>query len=109
MADGPGVSPPPDPRALARDWITIWHSEMAALATDREMQEFWLRMIGLWAQAAEAAAQVLPAGDFAHGRAGADAPAGAAATVAAPDARDAAIERLARRVEELERKLAQLG
>ena len=25
--------------ALARDWITIWQSELAALAVDREVQE----------------------------------------------------------------------
>jgi len=106
MADGQG---PPDPQALARDWITIWQSELAALATDREMQEAWLRWVGLWADAANAAARLLPgpaAGEPAAGRAGTVAAARAAAALAASDPRDAAIERLAARVAELERRLA---
>jgi hypothetical protein len=28
--------PPPDLAALARDWVTLWQSELAAIATDRE-------------------------------------------------------------------------
>jgi hypothetical protein len=107
MADGQG---PPDPQSLARDWITIWQSELAALATDREMHEAWLRLVGLWADAANAAARLLPgpaAVEPAGGRTGAVAAAGAAPAMAAPDPRDAAIERLAARVEELERRLAE--
>jgi hypothetical protein len=37
QADGP------DLKSFAQDWITIWHSELAAAATDREAQEAWLR------------------------------------------------------------------
>jgi hypothetical protein len=106
MADGQG---PPDPQALARDWITIWQSELAALATDREMHDAWLRWVGLWADAANAAARLLPkalAHEPAGGRPGTVAAPGAASVMAAPDPRDAAIERLAARVEELERRLA---
>jgi hypothetical protein len=112
MADGQGGTPPPDPQALARDWITIWQSELAALATDRELHESWIRWVTLWAQAAHAATSLLPGAAPPHepapGRAGSAAPAGPAAPVAAPDARDATIERLAERVAELERRLAGL-
>jgi len=96
-----------DPQQIARDWITIWQSELTAAATDRELTELYVRLVDHWAQAAQAAACLLPggAGDAA-GRAGAGAPAGAAAAAAAPDARDAAIERLAERVAELERIIA---
>ena len=30
-----------DTRALARDWITLWQSELTAMAADREMREGW--------------------------------------------------------------------
>jgi hypothetical protein len=98
-----------DPQAVARDWITIWQSELTAAATDPELIEGYTRMIDHWARAALAAAALLPGGaDGAAGRAGAWAQAGAAAAAATPDARDAAIERLAGRVAELERIIAGL-
>jgi hypothetical protein len=115
----PGVAPdgtpqPGSPQAIAADWITIWQSEMAALATDREMHEAWTRMVALWAQAAQGAARLLPAtlaatADGPSGRAGPAAPARPAPPVAAFDARDTALQRLADRVEELERKLRALS
>jgi hypothetical protein len=105
-----GGAAAPDPRQTARDWITIWQSELTAAATDRELLEGLTRLINQWAQAAQAAATMLPAApDAADGRARAGAAAGAEAADAAPDARDLAIERLARRVEELERVLAGLA
>jgi hypothetical protein len=105
---------PGSPQAIAADWITIWQSELAALATDREMHEAWIRLVALWAQAAQAASRLLPASlaapaDGPSGRAGPAAPARPTAAVAAPDARDAAHQRLADRVEELERKLRALA
>jgi hypothetical protein len=108
MPHGQGDPPFPDPQGQARDWITIWQSELTALATDREMVDAWTRLVTLWAETAERAARLLPAGapDAAGGRTGPAAPAGAAAPVAAPDARDATIQRLADRVAELERRLA---
>jgi hypothetical protein len=134
MADGTGGAPPPDrarhygrdgqggqsaspggPADAALDWITIWQSELAAMATDRELQEGWVRMVDLWAQAAQRTAQCLPrpggpgGADGQGGRSGAAAPARAEATMAAPDARDAAVQRLADRVEELERQLRALS
>ncbi len=111
MPHGQGEGPSPDLQAQARDWITIWQSELTALATDREVQEGWVRLVALWAEGAERMLRLMPAMapfDGAPGRAGAPAPAGPAAPVAAPDARDATIERLAERVAELERRLAGL-
>jgi hypothetical protein len=38
-----------DLQALAQDWITLWHSELAALSADREAQELWRSGLALWA------------------------------------------------------------
>ncbi|HTW28110.1 MAG TPA: hypothetical protein VME92_13350 [Acetobacteraceae bacterium] len=117
MTKGPREPPdqrPPSPDRVAQDWITLWESELAALATDREAQEVMLRLVGLWAKTARTAvAAMTPAG---HGAAG-DGPAGRArsaassGTASAPVASDAgvaAIGRLERRIAELERRLAEL-
>ena len=127
----------PDPAALAGDWITVWQSELAALAADREVQEGWQALAALWAGVAGAALAALPrapverwagrrtegfaaradaAGPVdagpAHERtdrpAGTAAAAGAAAAAAAPEPRDAEIERLHRRIGVLESRLARL-
>jgi hypothetical protein len=99
-----------DPQQLARDWITIWQSELNAAATDRELLDGFVRLVDQWAKAAQAAATLLPGGDDDEGGcAGSRPPAGAAAAAAAPDARDAAIERLAERVAALERIIAKLS
>jgi hypothetical protein len=110
MKDGeqPIDPPPVELQELARDWITLWQSELAALATDREAQETWQTLMALWAGAAGAMLQALPrAGHDGGGARSSYAPRPAAAP-AAPDPRDAEIERLARRVAELERRLAEL-
>ena len=106
-----------DWRALARDWVTIWQSELAALADDREAAQTWQRMVDGWARMAEAMIAATPEPSPAHPSPahrdervpGPAAPAGATAAAAAPDARDAELERLATRVAELERRLAALG
>ncbi|WP_460253203.1 hypothetical protein [Acidiphilium sp. MT5] len=44
--------PEPDPphlANLAQDWVTLWQSELTALARDREAQEHWAKLIGFWA------------------------------------------------------------
>jgi len=119
-SSGPGAAAPEpaglDLQAIARDWITLWQSELTAAATDRELQETWQTLAGLWAGAAGAMLRGLPRGApdgrfgaaAAPGRAGPAAPARPAPAAAAPDARDAEIERLARRVADLERRLADL-
>jgi hypothetical protein len=110
---GPGQAGKPDLQTVTADWITIWQSELAAMAIDREMHEAWVRMMTVWAQATSAAARLLPLSpsvraDGPAGHAGSAAPPGAAAAMAAPDARDAAIQRLADRVDELERRIRTL-
>ena len=100
--EGP-VASPASPAALWQDWITIWQSELNAMATDQEVPLALTRLAALWAEGARAAGAWLP--DGSAGRAGTKPPQGPAAAAAAPDARDLAIERLARRVEELERRL----
>jgi hypothetical protein len=102
--------PEPDLQALARDWITLWQSELAAAAADRELQETWVGLAALWAGAANAVLQAMPrgGGDGAAGWPGAAAPPRPAPAAAAPDPRDVEIERLARRVDELERRLGEL-
>jgi len=102
----------PDLQALARDWITLWQSELTAAVADREVQESWQTLAALWAGVAGAMLHGLPRGlaDGAAGPfgAGAFAPPRAASPAAASDARDAEVQRLARRVDELEARLAKL-
>ena len=109
MRDGePPAGPPPaeDLHDLARDWITLWQSELAALAADREAQETWQALLSLWAGAAAATLQAMPRAGHERARP-AQSPRPAAATTA-PDARDAEIERLHRRLADLERRLHEL-
>jgi hypothetical protein len=107
--------PPPeeatsgDLHDLARDWITLWQSELAALAMDREAQEAWFVSLSLWAAAAGAVLGGLPRGLAGDPRR--DTPATAprpAPAAAAPDAGDAEVERLRERVATLERRMAEL-
>ena len=88
------------------------------MAADREVQEGWQTLAALWAGAAGAALSGLPRGrpggggatvhERADRRAGTAAPAGPAPAAAAPDPRDAEIERLHRRIDALESRLAGL-
>jgi hypothetical protein len=117
MSEGNGHADPPEQAdlvELARDWITLWQSELGALATDREAQEAWQTLISLWAGAAGAllgpASRGSPAGsgERADRHAGAAAAAGAAPAAPAPEPRDTEIERLRSRVDMLERRLADI-
>ena len=89
-----------DLRAVAEDWITIVQSELAALATDREAGEIAKTMLAIWAKAATA----MVAGDA--GPAGSPRAAPAAAASAAGRDELAALHR---RIDELERLVAELG
>ncbi|TQF76538.1 hypothetical protein FK498_17280 [Elioraea sp. Yellowstone] len=51
---------------LARDWIALWQSELAALASDPEAVEAWTRLVSLWAASATAALGMMPRGGAAH-------------------------------------------
>jgi hypothetical protein len=110
--DPPGPDPPaPDFHELARDWITLWQSEVSAVAADREVQEGWQALAALWAGVAGAmlaGPRRGPADVDASGQPGAAAPARAAPAAAAPDPRDVEIDRLGDRIAELERRLAEL-
>jgi hypothetical protein len=101
----------PDPRKLAQDWITLWQSELSAMAADPEIRESWQTVMALWAGTVSNLLRGLPRDqgyDGAGGRSGpADAPR-APPTAAALDARDAEIDRLARHVADLEHRLAEL-
>jgi hypothetical protein len=92
---------------VARDWITLWQSELSALAADRELHEALQRLAAIWGRAGQAMIAAGPA-DGPAGGAGPAAPARPAAAAAAPDARDAELERLRHRVEQLERRIAEL-
>ena len=62
--------PEPDLAALARDWIELWQSELAALAADREAAETWVRLAALWAGLAASAVAAMPRGAGEEGRDG---------------------------------------
>jgi hypothetical protein len=93
-----------DPAALWRDWTTIWQSELAGMATDREQIEGMAAAARIWAGVAAAMQQSMK--EMADGsQPGTGTAPGAAAAADASGAGDAEIERLARRVAELERRL----
>jgi hypothetical protein len=109
QAEPPDNPDLPDPRQLAQDWITLWQSELSAIAADREIRESWQTITALWATTLSgmlAGAGAPYDGASRHARP-ADAPR-AAPAAAAPDARDAEIDRLTRHVAALERKLDDL-
>jgi len=107
-----------DLHRLAQDWITLWESELSALAGDPELREAWQAMSALWAGAMTAMLRTMPRGstpwstpsEHERPRRGAG-PAEASRTApvaAAPDPRDAEIDRLARHIDALERRLAEV-
>ncbi len=131
-ADAPESAPSDsDLHTLARDWITLWQSELSALALDREVQETWQRLLGIWAGTAGTLLAAIPRGldqafaaraGYSAGRTppprsecNADAGAPSASSASSPrpaaagsasGARDAEIEHLHRRIAELEQRLA---
>jgi hypothetical protein len=112
QTDGPPGPAAPSPADTWSDWVTIWQSELNALATDREAQEVWKRLVGMWAAQARAAGALLP--DGSRGPARPEPAARPEAPAVAPGAgeferQQRELERLAQRVAELERRLASLG
>jgi hypothetical protein len=113
--------PPPEEQTdlhkLAQDWITLWQSELSAMASDRELQETWRATMALWAGVATAVLSATTPhtrhsassrDERGRQRPGAKHAAGAKATAAPPDSRDAEIERLARHIATLEARLEEL-
>jgi hypothetical protein len=106
--------------ALARDWITLWQSELAALASDTEAVETWTRLLALWAGAAAAALRMAPRADAVHDPYAARAapPPRAAAAGAPSDAGgvagdggrhdDTVLARILDRLDAIERRIAAL-
>jgi hypothetical protein len=100
----------------ARDWATIWQSELNALLVDREAREMLGSLLALWASAGsgflDLLAKAMP--DGSAGRTAPAQPPRPQAAAAAPDAgragpdNGAEIERLRKRVAELERRLDEM-
>ena len=90
--------------ALEADWLTLWQSELAALAVDREAREQALAALRAWAAPHDGAPgqHELP-----PGRPGADAPPRPAPPGAAPEPRASAAAR--RELDRLRRRIAELG
>jgi hypothetical protein len=91
---------------LAKDLVAMWQSELTAMAADRELRETWAATMALWAQAANAAAALLPHELSPSGSTSPAQPARASASAAAPQPGVAEIEQLNRRIAELELRLA---
>jgi hypothetical protein len=106
---------------LVEDWITLWQSEIAALAADREAAEAWAAATSAWATLGAAWLRVAaappfgrspPAWPFPHD----GAPPRPAPPAAPPDARrepgvagdGGDDDALRKRIAELERRLANL-
>ncbi len=91
---------------LAKDFVAMWQSEVTAMAADRELRESWTAFVTLWAQSTNAALALLHREPQA-GSARAAQPAGATPAAAASQPGLGEIERLSRRVAELEQRLAE--
>ncbi|MFN6999113.1 hypothetical protein [Elioraea tepidiphila] len=106
--------------ALARDWITLWQSELTALASDPEAVEAWTRLLSLWAGAAAAGLRMAPRTDAVHDpyaarpapppRTAAAGAASDAGGVAGDGGRrdDAVLARILDRLDAIERRIAAL-
>jgi hypothetical protein len=105
---------PQDLAAVWRDWATIWQSECAAMAQDREITESLANAAQLWSIMAGAMGEAAVQGGGDGRQAGTGTSPGAAAAAAAPDAGGDAtgsleVARLEARVAELERRLDELA
>jgi hypothetical protein len=91
---------------LAKDLVAMWQSELTAMAADRELRETWAATMVLWAQAAYAAAALLPHERNPAGSSRTAEPPRPPAVAAAPQPGLAEIEQLNSRIAELEQRLA---
>ena len=55
-----GAAAMPGPSTLAQDWITVWQSELSAMAADPEIRETWQTLASMWAGTMSAMLQGLP-------------------------------------------------
>jgi hypothetical protein len=125
MTEDANPDEPNGPQVLAQflqDWTNLWREELHAQASDAEAvqpaafariaggisppdlagaMDLWRKAMEIWAQTLGSPAPSVRSRDRAT-------PSRAAAAAAASDPRDAEIERLARRVDELEARLARL-
>ena len=120
QADHTGPDDPGELEALARDWITLWQSEIAALAADPETAETTARLAALWAGAASAMLRPMPGAapsppGAAHDPGSSPGTAAAPGTAPAAAAPDAGLDallgvlgRLDERIGAIERRLAAL-
>jgi len=95
---------PPD--GLAQDLVAMWQSEFTAMAADREIRESWTALFALWAQTASTMAKEMRHDAAARGASTAQPP-GSAPAAPAPDSGLGEVERLSRRVAELEQRLSE--
>lgn len=110
------MEPPEDLDSLAEDWIALWQSEIAGLAADPELAEQWAAWAALGAAWMRAASAMAPrARPWPHDPPAAPPgpPAAAAASQPGGDAghggrNQPAGDAMARRLAELERRLADL-
>ncbi|HVY16899.1 MAG TPA: hypothetical protein VHB27_16880 [Rhodopila sp.] len=99
---------------LARDWITLWQSELNALAADPEMMRSWRSAVQAWSNVATWFLHIMPKAaearhdDTPRRRPGPKPAARPTPAVAASDARDDEIARLTLHISQLERRLADL-
>lgn len=104
----------PSDADLARDWITLWQSELNALAVDPETMRSWRSAMQTWSGIVTWFLQAMPKAppappdDIQKRRSGAKSAARPASVAAAPDTRDIEIVRLTQHVAQLERRLANL-
>ena len=122
MTEDANPDEPNGPQVLARflqDWTRLWREELHAQASDADAlplaqipgvgsppefaaaMDLWRKATGIWAETLRPPASSVGPRDR-------SAPSRSAAAAAASDPRDAQIERLARRVDELEARLTKL-
>jgi hypothetical protein len=104
----------PSEADLARDWITLWQSELNAIALDPETLRSSRSAIQTWSSLAAWILQSMPKAspkppdDVERSRSRPEHQARAASANAAPDPRDDEIIRLSQHIAQLERRMANL-